>query len=261
MSSRIDLLTRLSFLFLAALASGGFLADQSLEAQTVEGRILEASSERPVAAARVMLLDTARVPVASTTSHSSGTFSVHVREPGDYLLLVQALGYASFLDGIYELGDGGEISLEIRLRPSPLELDSLEVSVKRAFSEARLRGTGFDQRRSTGFGYFVTPEEVERRDPFILWDLIQGIPGIFNASTSGIGTELVLFKPGLGAMYCSPRVYVDGMRMSNPVGSLETVVRARDVLALEVYTRGSSAPIQFGGTTGDGCGVVLIWTK
>jgi hypothetical protein len=245
----------------ASIALGVSLIGTSLEAQTVQGRLLDAPSGQPVAAATVMLLDTARVPVSSTSSNASGAFSVQASEPGDYLLLVQALGYASVLDGIYELGEGGEISLEIRLRPSPLEMDSLEVSVQQAFFDARLRGSGFAQRKKTGFGYFVTPEEIEERDPQFLWDLFKGIPGIFNASTSGIGTEPVLFRSGLGPIYCRPGVYVDGSRVYNAGGGLEAVVRARDVLALEVYTRASSAPLQFGGTTAGGCGVVLIWTK
>lgn len=261
MFSRIGFHTRPSLLFAGVLTLGGFLNGRALDAQTVRGYLFEADSGRPVPAGTVMLLDTARVPIASTISNADGAFSVDASEPGEYLLLVQALGYAPVIDGIYELGEGGVISLELHLRPSPLELDSLVVSVRQAFSEARLRGTGFDQRKRTGFGYFLTPEEIAERDPQFLWDLFQGIPGLFNVSSLGAGTQLAMFRPSLGSIYCRPSVYVDGLRAYTALGGMEAVVGPRNVLAMEVYTRASSAPLQFGGTTAGGCGVVLIWTK
>ena len=261
MFSQIGFQTTPSFLFAGVITLGGLLNGPGLDAQTVRGYLFEAESGRPVPAGAVMLLDTTHAPVVSTTSNAFGAFSVTASEPGDYLLLVQAMGYAPVIDGVYELGEGGVISLELHLRPNPLALDSLVVSVRQAVSEARLQGSGFDLRKRTGFGYFLTPEEIKERDPQFLWDLFQGIPGLFNVSSLGAGTQLAFFRPRLGSIYCSPSVYVDGVKAHTAAGGLETVVGPRNVLAMEVYTRASSVPLQFGGTTADGCGVVLIWTK
>jgi hypothetical protein len=206
-----------------------------------------------------MLLDTTYAVVVSTLTNQTGAFTLTTEEPGDYLIVVQTLGFHPVVDGILELGEGGEITLEITLRPSPLEMDSLEVVVQRSLWDRRLQGTGFFERERSSFGYHLTPEEIEKRDPQILGDLFRGVPGLMVSESFGAGTQLVFLRPGRRSSYCKPRIYLDGVRANTSVG-LETVVGARQVAALEVYTRGSSVPLQYGGSNA-ACGVVLIWTK
>ena len=43
------------------------------------------------------------------------------------------------------------------------------------------------------------------------------------------------------------------------LGGLEGAVDISAIAAVEVYTRASTVPLQWGGTNA-GCGVVLIWT-
>lgn len=259
-SSGRDVQGRPLFLLLAVLTLGGLPSGRLLTAQTVRGHLFEAGSRSPVASGTVMLLDTTYTVAVSTLTSQEGFFSITAEEPGDYFIVVQTLGYHPVVDGILELGEGGEITLEINLRPSPLELDSLEVVVRRTLSERRLGSTGFFQRAKNGFGHHLTPEEIEKRDPQILGDLFRGIPGLVVSGWTGAGTQLIILRPGRGTSYCRPRIYVDGALAYVGAGGLETLVAAKDVAAVEVYTRGSSAPLQYGGTAA-ACGVVLIWTK
>jgi hypothetical protein len=43
-------------------------------------------------------------------------------------------------------------------------------------------------------------------------------------------------------------------------GGLEAVVDIDQIAAVEIYTRASSVPLQWGGTNA-GCGVLLFWTR
>jgi len=64
---------------------------------------------------------------------------------------------------------------------------------------------------------------------------------------------------------CPYRVFMDGLLVvSDPFrGDQEWVrelVRPAEVEGIEVYTRPSQVPVQYGGAQG-GCGVILIWTR
>jgi len=65
------------------------------------------------------------------------------------------------------------------------------------------------------------------------------------------------FSPAGGL--CEPPVYVDGVQVNTEFG-IELSIDMNDVAAIEVYTRGSQIPLEYGGTEG-GCGVILVWSK
>ncbi|NNM03733.1 MAG: hypothetical protein HKO65_01420 [Gemmatimonadetes bacterium] len=189
--------------------------------QTIRGYVLETQIPRRVPSASVMLLDTIFAVVANTTTNANGAFLLEPPSPGDHYVLVEALGYHPSLDGILEMGDGGSITIEYYIRPKPLELDSLVVAVQRVRAHRVLFSSGYYEREGKGFGYFVTPEEIEQRNPRYIQDLFQGIPGVFLDWGGGMGSQIA---------------------------------------AVEAYTRASAIPLQYGGSNGS-CGVVLIWTK
>ena len=58
--------------------------------------------------------------------------------------------------------------------------------------------------------------------------------------------------------FCAPTVFIDGARVFNSGGDLDAIVNVQDVRAIEVYTRGSSVPIEFSNL--DGCGSLVVWT-
>lgn len=130
-----------------------------------------------------------------------------------------------------------------------------------------LDNQGFYQRQRSGFGYFITPEQLEKRQPITLPQLFQPLGlQVRVARAEFFGSVLRLKGPrGL----CDPALYVDGMLIGSepPAGSAgapfvrEEVVTADDIAAVEVYNRRSNVPLQYGGVTMRGCGVVLIWTK
>ncbi len=138
---------------------------------------------------------------------------------------------------------------------------------------------GFVRRYQRGFGVFVTPFEIERAVVSSTEQLLQGRPGIrvrpvySGRRDGGGGADITLLAgaPHLGEVveiqvtggWCTPNLYVDGIRVSyDPEGgfTLNDYVNILQVEAVEVYRRSAEIPVEYGGVAA-GCGVVVIWSK
>ena len=242
-----------------------------LEAQRVQGRLLESGSGQPIVLGRVMLLDTAFVSVAETITDERGRFVVEAPAPGDYWIAADRIGYKPVIDGILAMGEGGILPADLYMRPQPIALEGITATVEQRRIERVLTEAGFYDRRKMGFGHFIGPEEIERGTAVDVSDLLRRIPSIRAA-------------PGLagGEVLCNgrmPRVFVDGagiafpeLRSGGQTASDAVIGQLVDVDAIagiEVYTRPSTLPIQWSGTmssatSGQGARpvcTILIWTK
>ena len=229
--------------------------------QTVRGRLLETGTRQPILLGTVALLDTTLTVIDQAFTNESGNFILTAPGPGSYYVLADRLGYARSVDGILELGEDGEISIDFFLRPQPIVLDSLTVEAERQRIVRRLESAGFYERQKSGFGHFVTPEQIEKRMPVTTRDLLRAVPGLRVVEDGALGQTLVMRRNDGGT--CSPQLHVDGTRISSAGGGgvrLEDVINLDDISAVEVYDGGADTPLQYGGTQ-NGCGVVLVWTK
>jgi TonB-dependent Receptor Plug Domain len=124
-----------------------------------------------------------------------------------------------------------------------------------------------------GFGHFIDPEDIERRNPVNLSDLFQGIPPV--RAGRGLGGEEFLCNGR------EPRVFLDGSGVAFPElrggqvvssAAIGQLVDVGDIAGIEVYTRPSTLPIQWSGTIAgtEAAGAaqrtrpictILIWTK
>jgi len=115
-------------------------------------------------------------------------------------------------------------------------------------------------------GYFITPEDIELRQPSRASQMLWDVPGI---SVQMINTKPPTFT-AFGANGCLGTIYVNGMRM-NLLNSrskseearssvFDDIVPVGDLAGIEVYTRGTRAPTEYQSLNGS-CAVVLIWTK
>jgi hypothetical protein len=250
-------------LLLAVLGLGVLTNPLPAQSQVIRGRVLESQSILPVASAGVMLLDTTFTAVAGTATNANGAFTLEAPGPGSFYVLTESLGYSPTIDGILELAEGGSLTVEIYLKPKPIVLDSIKVAVERAQIFQHLEGAGFNERMVTGFGHFITPEEIQRRNPRNMADLFRGSPGVTLEGGGGFsGTGISFINGSVRGPTCSPQVYVDGILVNaDPAyGGLEGVVSIDQIAAVELYTRASNVPLQWGGTNA-GCGVALIWTR
>jgi hypothetical protein len=251
-----------------------FLLSSPLPAsgQRIEGRVLEAETHQPIPWAALTLLDITFTAVMGATADEAGRFAFEAPAPGAYYLLVEALGYQPGLDGILELGEGGSISVDFYLRPRPLELDSLRVAVARLRVNRGLSDSGFYDRMKMGGGTFITPEEIERRNPREVTEVFRAVPDLVVRREGVAGTRIMLPRPmahgSRGGLWCNPRVYIDGVQVvNNPLTEaraagflLEEEISVSDIGAVEVHTRSTTIPLVYGGTQ-EGCGVIMIWTR
>jgi hypothetical protein len=241
-------------------------------AQTLRGTLLERETERPVAEALVLLVGVHGDTVARGLSDGGGHFELTAPSAGEYFLLATTLGYRPVRAGVFELGEGGEMAVEVRLTPEPLSIDGLEVERRWAVSEPPLVRNGFFERLTQGEGFFITPVDLERSSAIRITELLATVPFLTVVQAS---TDRVLIQDG--GRLCAPAVIVDGLRASviagqrrrpgapsevaGSEGNIEALVSLKDVDAVEVYRSPQQVPTQFGGMGRTDCGAIVIWTK
>jgi hypothetical protein len=273
--------------WIAALAIFAAAQPAGLSGQEVRGRLLESETREPIAWATLTLLDTTFTAVSRTRSSLSGAFVLESPFSGSFFVMAEALGYAPKVDGILELDDGGLASIEFFLKPKPLEMDSLIVALKRVRTFQYLTEVGYYERKKMGFGTFVSPDEIQRRRPFTTFDLLRNVPDLHVELGGSDGTRVYLMR---GGSRCNPAVLIDGSRAFNDIHTergapetdllpsanpptsraqkterdhqgivLERMIDIADISAVEVHTRATSMPLQYGGTQ-ETCGLLMIWT-
>jgi len=237
------------------------LAPPHAGAQTVHGRLLEQGTARPIAAGDLTLLGEDGEAVDRAETDSAGHFTLRSPDPGSFYVRAERIGYRPKTDGILELGEGGEITVDFYLMPQPVELEGVEGTVEGMTLLERkdreyLDWQGFYDRKKMGFGHFITPEEIEEDPPIDYYDLFRKMPGVRGVSGARGGEGVQITARGGtfgGGGYCSPAIFVDGIPTSNPP-PVEAIV------GVEVYKGIASVPLQFS-RLGGGCGVVLVWTR
>jgi uncharacterized protein (TIGR00369 family) len=85
------------------------------------------------------------------------------------------VGYQEALSEPFELAADRVLVIHVLLSPSPHLLGEITVVDRRPIVAER---GGYFGRRAMGIGHFIGREEIERRAPRFLTDLLRGIPGI-----------------------------------------------------------------------------------
>jgi hypothetical protein len=242
-----------------------FPCSSGLLGQTIQGKLLEAGSDRPILLGRVSLLTGGGVVVDRTFTDEEGAFAVWSPEPGSFFLRAEAIGYASRVDGVFELGEWGVLTVEFRLVRNPIPLDTLTISAEPRVTKLAL--LGFYSRQRAGFGRFLGPEDIRKRPAFDATDYLRNIPRVRIRHRARGGSEVLIRGASSislgGDGLCRPKVVVDGnevFRGGREAAVLDEVVTPFEISAIEVYRGPSEIPLQFGGLRSP-CGLILIWTK
>jgi hypothetical protein len=130
------------------------LAASALEAQTVRGRVIDASTGEAVRQATVAVMLDGRT-VAGSLTDDRGHFVIMIGEPGSYGVRASGPGYLPRDLAELSAQPGEEVTLsDIRLEPNPIVIDEITVEVRRG----RGRLTGEDRvriRQLYGEGTFI----------------------------------------------------------------------------------------------------------
>jgi hypothetical protein len=227
-----------------------------LQAQVLEGFLLEGGSGLPIAGGRVGLFTSRGFTIDVGVSDDTGFFQMSAPESGVYFLTADASGFVDLTHGDFQLTEGQATSFDVYLRPQPVELDGVEVEVERVplalrVQEMRLGMVGFRERERSGLGHFISPEKLEQRNPHQVSDMLRMVPRIQIGQ--GFGSRI--------QMDCGDFVaFVDNVAVWSGQGwDMDNFVYIDDVAAIEVYTSLAQIPVEF--RQRQNCGAVVVWTK
>lgn len=242
---------RLAFIAVAALA----LVPPCVGAQGVSGAPSSGSvsgTVRDTAGRAVGGASVSAGGTLATVADSAGAFRLRGVPRGSIQITVRRLGFEPETSRV-EVGNE-PVSVDVRLTPVAAMLATVRVRARPEPYDSRL--AGFNERRSRKLGYFITREQIERRNDTRLSEALRQVPGVRPYTMRGaLGRSVTL--PG---SHCPPVVFVDGFAAN--LGSFDLdMIDLSSVEGIEVYPNGSSVPAAFLGSYGsEECGVIAIWS-
>ncbi|MGH7605247.1 MAG: carboxypeptidase regulatory-like domain-containing protein [Gemmatimonadaceae bacterium] len=186
------------------------------------------------------------------TTNEKGEFSMTGLPSGTRVLVARHLGFAAEMLAV-DLSSRQERKVIIKLPEFRVMLDPVLIEARRT---AELNKIGFNQRRKMGFGYFVTPDQLEKVRPAWVTDILKTVPGM--RVLNGPHGDFVFSARTVGS--ACMKYFIDDIPYSElEPGDVNSFVAAGEVMAVEVYQE-TMVPPQYakGGTS---CTTVLLWTK
>jgi hypothetical protein len=236
---------------ISAPASGQEPVPEAAPAASVRvaGVVMDRATGRELMGVTVILesRDLARPLRWSTVTTASGRFRSPPLPEGIYSIRANALGFSALEQEITLMG-ASELALRVELVPDALELDPILVTSLR---RTRLETSGFAQRRHLGLGHFFTREDIERRGPLYVSDLLRSVPGAQITTVRGRVGSQVRLRRG-----CIPDLLVNGILVRNP-GPIDDILSVGDLEALEVHHGGAGSLT----LSSNNCGAIMAWTR
>lgn len=250
MTTRPGSIASTAALVAAALAAATPIAAQGTQEveASLNGRVISAENGKPLPGAQVILDSTRQGAVTDST----GRFRLPGVSPGTRTVRVRLIGFST-AETTVEIRPKVITEVTFLLDREALHVEDLTVTVPSGTS-GKLDRVGFLRRQDRGLGVFVTPDEIERRNPDNPSDLLRNLPGL-RVGRPVLGQANVRVVRGHNE--CSPMIYLDGQKAR---GLDIDQLRKEDVLAMEVYRGAAETPPEFSFQL-NGCGVVVIWTQ
>ena len=182
-------------------------------------------------------------------SDESGRFVLRNLPAGSQMVMVRMVGYsATRMPVTLRNGDTTIVSMKVR---SLSVLDTIRVTAPSTRSQFDLEE--LEHRLRTGNGFFLRGEEVRMRPS--MRSVIQGMPQML---VEGRSTWNFTMRTYTGGKYLPVIVYVDGMQASSE--AIQSY-RPDQIIAVEWYPRGATAPPRYQSIGTLDAGVLLIWTR
>jgi hypothetical protein len=232
--------------------------EANLSATILRGRVVEESGV-PLSYANVQVNYGTRF-----LADDSGRFQFPY-EGGTRTLFVRRIGFEPVE---LRLSAKPDSALRVVLKPVAMQLKEVNVvaagAAYRSLDTHGFYGRMRDAERGINHGFFVTPEDLERRKPNYITQMSEGLPAVRILGPNcgpryGPGSDVIC-----GVNGCKMTVYLDNIRVVGRLSGSDDAVNGialpNHVAAMEIYPRGVTAPPQYQSQNGT-CGVVLIWTK
>jgi hypothetical protein len=219
------------------------------------GRVLDPNGA-PLARARVSIVSDSSYAITA----ADGRFTIRNLPTGTRMVSVRRLGFEPTEIPV-GLRNSRPTDVTIRLGPFVAVLDTVRIFA--ATEQRALDRVGFTRRKTLGTGFYITPEEIDRRNAFDLTDLLRMAPMLRTTSTSrgttigGRGTQISMSGGSTGFAAGCVNYFVDGAPWQG--SDVTEFISPREVSAIEVYSKGFT-PARFRSGISD-CETVVIWTK
>ena len=197
-----------------------------------------------------------RVELAGTdiaaTTNERGEFTMRNLPSGTRLLVARRLGWVVQTVPV-DLSSREEKRVKITLPRFVEMMSPVLVTARRA---AALERVGFTQRKKTGFGFYITPDQLENTHPSVLSDILRQVPGL--RVSYGVYGDVIVSSRGV-TNACMQYYMDDSPYLEMRPGDVNRFVTAREIVAVEVY-HGAETPAQYVRAGAD-CTTILIWTR
>ena len=189
-----------------------------------------------------------------TRTDSLGRFAIRNLSPTRHLVRVRRVGVSPTFLSI-DLTDSTSRRARIVLRQYAGQNLGLVV-VNANMVPARLRGFQSRVEKKSGWGRYITENEIAVRNPFRTTELFQAVPGVrVNLDRRGGGV-----LTGRGG--CLMSTFINGAPAAQLRGSgLDDIITPRDIIGIEIYNGLGGVPPELMFGVPNACGTVGIWTK
>lgn len=239
---------RLPLAFAALLLLLPRPAQAQEEVSTLLVSVRSATTLQPLAGAQVIVQG---IGIGGVTGQD-GSLRLTGLQIGARTVEVRFLGYAKGRS-VVVLQPEKASSLSFELEMQPIQLAAVKVRVRRSI----LLTNGFFQRRGSGFGTFVTRDQIEAMRPRFLSDVLRRMAGI-NLINSAFGGSARASMRGAKVLgNCPIQYYVDGTMTA--MFNVDEI-RPEDVEGMEIYRGAATIPPSFNKGSAM-CGVIVIWTR
>jgi hypothetical protein len=233
------------------LAARGSAAARSAEMplfRTVLSGSITDQSGLGISGARVAIDDDSAFVITNAT----GNYSLTGARPGTRAVSVRRIGFEP-VEVITNLAPGGRTGLNVELKKFTNVLETVRVSAMRTLGLERV---GFAERKRTGMGRYLSPEQLDRWNSPRLNDALRSIPSLRMGRTADGRTSVA------GRFGDCVRYFVDGHLWSDRSEGPDTFLSGAELGAIEVYSP-QFAPAEFmsHGVDGRRCNSVVIWTR
>ncbi|NUQ10962.1 MAG: SusC/RagA family TonB-linked outer membrane protein [Gemmatimonadaceae bacterium] len=247
---------RSAFLAAAALALG-FASDGAAQATgTVEGRVTETGSGRPLSGAQVFVAGT----TVGSVTNERGEYRITGAPARQVELRVRLIGYSP-INRTVVVPAGGTVTQNIEVGVSALQLDQVVVTGTGAQVEVKKLGNTIATIQPPAFAPISTPSQLlQARDA--------GVSILPASGIAGEGSRIRIRGNASLSMSNEPIVFVDGVRINTagggvPAGGGGSVSRLDDIDPTSIdrveVLKGAAAATLYGTEASNG--VIQIFTK
>jgi hypothetical protein len=231
-------------------------------AGTLTGTVTSATSGQRLQGATIAV--GAATPIRA---NAQGEWTLSDLPLGTRVLEIRAVGYYPERRGVHVTAGAPEV--RVGLSSLRAVLDTVRI---RAARLQDIYSSGFEDRRRTGAGFYLTANDIARKGAHNTADIFNGVRGIRIGFASDTGDNLAsigennavprrqLLMRSITGNLCPPAIFLNGIAVDGlDADDLDAWATPKEISAIEIYSE-ATTPAQFQRMF-KSCGTIVIWTK